>query len=255
MTWRVATSLLALHAQLQAAYPAAAPPATAVTAWGTIGDANHTSTSDHSPKDFPGWGDDIVTACDFPHVPHLGLDAGVVTEKIRQSRDVRAKYVIFNRRIFSSYATSTRAAWMWGAYSNAATDPHTDHAHVSVVGDARADDTSPWQIGATMSLTPEQGAMLDTLHTIVVRLANGASGNIHPIHATASPIADWWRTAADGVTQLLDRQADVALTDEQLDALADRVTERLAGQLGQIGSALARAGAALEMADGPTADE
>ena len=145
MTWRPARSLTVLHTQLKAS-TRAAPPATGPDSWGLIGDAAHDPTSDHAPKDFPGWGDDIVTACDFPNAPALGLDAHAVLDGIRRSRDNRVKYAISNDQIFSSYATSTRKAWEWGPYNP--NDPnrnrHYDHGHLSVVGDARADDIRPW---------------------------------------------------------------------------------------------------------------
>jgi hypothetical protein len=70
---------------------------------------------------------------------------GVVTEAIRKSHDRRVSYVIFNRRIFSSYtSTGGRQAWAWGPYTG--TDPHTGHAHVSV-NDIHNDETQPWEIG------------------------------------------------------------------------------------------------------------
>lgn len=145
MTWRAARSLLVLHEQLQHG-SRAAPPATDPNSWGLIGDAFHDPESDHSPKDFPGWGDDIVTAADFPNVPDLGLDAHAVLDDIRRSRDPRTKYGISNDQIFSSYATSTRAAWVWGPYNpnDPDRDRHWDHGHLSVVGDSRADGEQPW---------------------------------------------------------------------------------------------------------------
>lgn len=142
MTWRPAQSLRVLHAQLQAAVPGAAPPATSVNEWGLIGDAAHDPTSDHAPHDFPGWGTEIVTAADFPNRPDLGLDAFRVLDDIRRSRDPRAKYGISNGHIFSNHAVTGYAAWMWRPYTGS--DPHTNHGHLSVVGDNRADGTQPW---------------------------------------------------------------------------------------------------------------
>lgn len=148
MTWRAARSLLTLQKQLQAGAPRARPPATDPDAWGLVADAAHDPTSDHAPKNFPGWGSEIVTAEDFPNAPALGLDAHAVLNDIRLSRDPRVKYGISNGQIFSSYATSSRAAWAWGPYSGS-DDMHYTHGHLSVVGDARADDPRPWHtIGA-----------------------------------------------------------------------------------------------------------
>lgn len=143
MTWRAAKSLLVLHQQLKAG-SRAAPPATGADEWGLIGDAAHDPTSDHTPHDFPGWGTQIVTAADFPNRPDLGLDAHQVLDDIRRSHDTRVKYGISNGQIFSSYATSSRAAWTWGPYSGTS-DMHFTHGHLSVVGDSRADGEQPWQ--------------------------------------------------------------------------------------------------------------
>src|SRR4051794_7730185 len=106
MAWRVAKSVLTLHEQLQRGAPRAAQPATPGDSWGTIGDVLHDTTSDHVPHDFPGWGDNIVTAGDFPNRPDLGLDAHRVLDDIRQSRDARAKYGISNDQIYSNHATT-----------------------------------------------------------------------------------------------------------------------------------------------------
>lgn len=145
MAWRVARSLLVFHAQLQEQCPQAKPPATDPNSWGTIGDPAHNPDSDHSPHDFIGWGNDIVTAADWPHAPNLGLDANVVTEAIRLSRDKRTKYVIFNRRMFSSYYFGIYPPFTWRNYTG--TDPHTTHGHLSVVGDVTADGIQPWVTG------------------------------------------------------------------------------------------------------------
>jgi hypothetical protein len=147
MAWRSAKSLTVFHGQLKAAHPRAAPPVTSPKAWGTIADTRHESTSDHAPHDFPGWGNDIVTAADWPHAPTLGLDAGQVAEALRVSHDPRIKYVIFGGRMFSSYPAHGYPAWTWRPYSG--TDKHLTHGHLSAVGDPRADDTRPWAIGTT----------------------------------------------------------------------------------------------------------
>jgi hypothetical protein len=151
MAWRAARSLLTLHKQLKVG-SRAAPPATGADEWGLIGDAEHDPTSDHSPHNFPGWGDQIVTAADFPNRPDLGLDARRVLDDIRRSRDGRVKYGISNGQMFSSYATSSYPAWTWRPYSGK--DGHFTHGHLSVVGDGRADGEQFWQtIGQPASNT------------------------------------------------------------------------------------------------------
>jgi hypothetical protein len=239
MAWRPAYSLPVLRDQIQAAYWWAAPPKTPSVSWGMVSDAAHSSKSDHSPKLFPGWGSNIVTALDFPHRPDLRLDAGLIAEAIRESRDSRVKYVIFNRRIFSWYATPTRAAWRWGPYSNAANDPHTDHVHVSVVGDARADATSLWQIGAEM-LTIEQEQMLRNLHDWMFDYCRGLvaadAGTPHLTKYVPNEI----------LAELRARPAGAALTDAQIDALAERLAPRVAALLPAAPSAEAIADAVVD---------
>lgn len=159
MAWRAARSLVVLHEQLQAGAPRARPPATGVDEWGLIGDAAHDSTSDHTPHNFPGWGNQIVTAADFPNRPDLGLDAHRVLDDIRRSRDPRVKYGISNGQIFSSYAVNGYSAWAWRPYNPKNGDRHFTHGHLSVVGDGRADGTQPWQtIGADAEEEDDMGA-------------------------------------------------------------------------------------------------
>jgi hypothetical protein len=185
VAWRPARSLTTFHDQLKAAHPRAVPPATVAESWGTVGDLAHqTGSSDHNPRDFPGWGEDIVTAADWPHAPALGPDAGRTAEALRVSRDSRIKYVIFNRRTFSSYPSGSYPAWTWRPYSGS--NPHTTHGHLSVVGDSRADSTAPWQIGATVTypasateadsiikwnVGPWSGQTLTKVDELLVRLA------------------------------------------------------------------------------------
>jgi hypothetical protein len=59
--------------------------------------------------------------------------------------------------MYSSYSSSGYPAWSWRPYTGSG-DPHTNHFHISVVPSAIADDTSPWQIGVDMPLTPEEYA-------------------------------------------------------------------------------------------------
>lgn len=219
MAWRLAHSIPVFHAQLKTGYPFAAPPATPNVQWGTIADLSHSSTSDHSPNDFAGWGNDIVTAADWPHRPDLGLDNHKVCESLRLSRDARIKYVIFNRRMFSSYAARGYPAWTWRPYPNTATDPHTDHAHLSVVGDARADGTQPWQIGADMALRD------DPDFWYVMHRLFGLQTMQDPIHIPQSPSGIPARTEPNLLAQAV-RKA--GLTDAALAELQDAIDEAAA---------------------------
>lgn len=168
MAWRAAKSLLTLHSQLKQEAPEAAPPATGADEWGLVGDAAHDPTSDHTPHNFPGWGDQIVTAADFPNRPDLGLDAHKVLDAIRRSQDPRAKYGISNGQIFSNHKVTehghTYEAWQWRPYLTASgakpKDGHYTHGHLSVVGNATADGTQPWHTsdGAAVGEDDEMGA-------------------------------------------------------------------------------------------------
>lgn len=220
MVWRTAHSIPVFHHQQRVAVPAAAPPATPVTQWGTIADPAHSSTSDHAPKDFPGWGNDIVTAADSPHRPDLGLDQGKVGEALRVSRDPRIKYFIFNRRIFSSYTSSSgRSAWAWGPYSGE--NPHTTHSHLSVVGDARADGQQAWQIGYKPVAFRDDLDAWYVMHRLA-GLQAMANPIVIPAHApTGTPARSEPNALAVAITA-------AGLTDEQLARLEETIAEAAA---------------------------
>lgn len=170
MAWRVARSLTVLRNQLDEAWPGRNTASD-----GTIGDAAHTSTSDHAAKDFPGWGNDIVTARDITHDPGHGADMLAVAEALRTSQDGRIKYVIWGNRMYSSYSSGGVPPWNWRGY----TGEFHYHLHVSVVGDPRADGEQPWAIGHTpqeddMALTPAQNNALAEAWAILVSLRDGA---------------------------------------------------------------------------------
>jgi len=132
--WRVAGALKRLRQEIDLLAPGRSKASD-----GSIGDAQHAaSTSDHNP-----WvvadGMGVVTAIDITHDPAQGCDCALLAERLRQARDPRIKYVIWNRRIFSS----VRQPWVWRSYSGA--NPHAHHIHVSVSAQpALFDDALPW---------------------------------------------------------------------------------------------------------------
>lgn len=141
MSWRVAKSLDRLLVQLNEA----APKRSKISD-GSIGDADHANrSSDHNPWCGPG----VVTARDFTHDPDNGANMHKIAEEIRQSKDDRVKYVIWDKRMFSSYPTSTHAAWEWRPYSGV--NLHTAHMHVSVNCGRRMDNERDWKIGGDWS--------------------------------------------------------------------------------------------------------
>ncbi len=139
--WRIAKSLETLRAQLNAKAPGRSKASD-----GGIGDPAHASRkSDHNP-----WVDlrnnrGVVTARDFTHDPAGGCDASELAEKIRESRDSRVKYIIWNRRIASSSPIGSSPAWAWRPYSG--TNPHNHHVHISVQPEiGKYDSEAPWSI-------------------------------------------------------------------------------------------------------------
>ena len=132
--WRVAHSLDRLRSQINDRFPSRSKASD-----GTIGDIHHCpGKSDHCPN-----ANDVVTAFDCTHDPQNGCDMGEVTDQLRLSQDSRIKYVIYDHRIFSSYPWNGTEPWTWRPYSGS--NPHTKHAHISVIGDpAKYDDQSEW---------------------------------------------------------------------------------------------------------------
>lgn len=138
-SWRVARCLLVLRDQVDALYPGRSKASD-----GTIGDAAHT-TGEHVPDMFG-----IVRALDLTHDPAHGLDIDELTDWLQVGQDPRILYVIANRLIMSG--SGGPSPWVWRTYGGS--DPHTNHVHISVVADDRADSTDPWNLGgSTMALT------------------------------------------------------------------------------------------------------
>ena len=158
-TWDVAPSLEQLLIQADAAWPIRHP------ADGTLGNASHSSRrSDHNPDS-----NGIVRAADIGEVTED--DAFALAEAIRLSKDPRIKYVIHERRMYSSYNHSEGRAWTWRYYNG--TNGHWSHVHISVL-ESNQNDTSPWDIGAEgtdMPLNQVERAVVD------IAFALGAAGN------------------------------------------------------------------------------
>jgi hypothetical protein len=136
MAWRVAKSLLKFRDQINQLSPHRNKSSD-----GTIGDAAHASrSSDHNP-----WLKDgktgIVTAIDITHDPSKGVDTWALAEFLRTQKDARIKYVISNKRIWSSVSNP----YQWRKYTG--TNPHSSHMHVSVHSSkAHYDSESPWRL-------------------------------------------------------------------------------------------------------------
>lgn len=119
---------------------------------GSIGDAAHSPSSDHTPDE-----DTVelrrrdpdnrneVHAIDLDtdlRVPGLTMEAVVqhLIARCRSGAEQRLHLVIFNRRIWSS-------AYDWRERVYTLADPHTGHAHLSATYDAAHEaDTRPWHL-------------------------------------------------------------------------------------------------------------
>jgi hypothetical protein len=136
MTYRIAKSLGRMREQINKHSPTRNKASD-----GWIGDARHAaSTSDHNPWVKDG-GMGIVTALDITHDPRNKVDTYIMAEHLRQGKDPRIKYVISNRRIFSS----TVSPWQWRTYTGS--NPHSSHIHISVnTGKHHYDDERDWHL-------------------------------------------------------------------------------------------------------------
>jgi hypothetical protein len=138
--WRVAKCLLTLREQVNKKAPNRSKASD-----GTIGDPAHQSrASDHNP-----WVRDgavgVVTAMDITHDPDKNCDADELASAIRESRDERVKYIIWNRQIANSSPQGNRPAWAWRPYTGK--NGHTKHVHISAKSDkGHYDSTSEWEI-------------------------------------------------------------------------------------------------------------
>jgi hypothetical protein len=246
MAWRVARSLIVLRNQIDATWPGR------ITASdGTIGDASHTSTSDHAARDFPGWGNDIVTARDISHDPAHGADMWKLAEHLRASRDSRIKYVIWHDQMFSSYSGSAITAWAWRPYSGG----YHSHLHVSVVGDSRADGEQPWYIQKEddVTLTNEQNNALAEGWAVAASLRDG--GNVpntttNPGGQPAFVVASLKRVEQAQATSAARETATQAAIQALIEAVAagggDVETAAILAKIDQVAAAESAAVAALQ---------
>lgn len=106
------------------------------------GAAHHAQNpgSDHEPNILID-GLYYESAFDLSDDPANGCDAFALMEMLRLKQDIRIKYVICDRMMYSSYSGTGITAWEWRPYTGA--DPHNTHAHVSVLPD-HLFDTGLW---------------------------------------------------------------------------------------------------------------
>lgn len=242
--WSVDRGLDKLLAQVNAAAPGRSKASD-----GSIGDPAHQATdSDHNPEHPPPAGnpDQQVDARDFTHDPAHGADMRVVSEAIRESKDPRVSYVIFNRRIFSG--PNGPQPWVWRPYNG--TNPHDKHMHVSV-RDATHDQTQAWsiQIGQPSpevpDMTPAQAVTLEAmawrieavLQNLPVVRGGPTAGEVNKLAvavkaAAGDPITDAQLAELVAAAKAGAEAGNAELVAEVRDAVAD---------LGEGGSAQVRA--------------
>jgi hypothetical protein len=130
--WQLADCLNTLGLQISQLHPKGHP------ADGTVASQGHDKqnpSSDHRPR--PTSGPGMVRALDAGE--NVEDDAFWIAEAIRLSKDKRVKYVLHEKRIFSSYGSQPFA---WRSFDGA---PHLTHFHISTLPEYD-NDTSPWVI-------------------------------------------------------------------------------------------------------------
>lgn len=142
--WRVAKSLEKLRAQINALAPRRNKASD-----GTIGDAAHSATkSDHNPD-----ANGVVKALDITHDVAGGCNANLIWDSLRNARDMRIQYMIWNRQIVNADQIGSAAPWTVRPYNGS--NPHTKHIHISVRADARRyDDDAPWAVTVAAGAVP-----------------------------------------------------------------------------------------------------
>lgn len=173
MTWRLARSLIVLRDEIDATFPRRSKRSD-----GSIGDAAHASrASDHNPwiRDPAGIVDGVVSAIDITDDDASGADMRKLVEWLTKvSRDPRIKYVIHERKIYSSYPTSSAPAWAARPYSGV--NAHMQHVHISVNDKPKYfDDGSSWGVAAAWRAPDPGNAPMPAVH-----------------HAPRWPLPDGW---------------------------------------------------------------
>lgn len=147
MSWVLVPCLMRLRSDLNEIAPGRDR-----TTDGSVGDANHSSTSDHTPdeisdalRDKDADSKNEVHALDLDadlRTPNLTMEMVVqhILARCRSGKESRLRYMIFNRRIWEA-----SNGWRQRAYTGSS--PHTEHAHFSAsYVTAREADTSSWRL-------------------------------------------------------------------------------------------------------------
>ena len=132
--WKVSAAVRALGMQVEAAWP------DRQLTDGTLAGGSHAvwPTSDHG-RDPYGW----VRAIDIGQHDDAALDD--LLDQLRLAHDMRLRYAIADRQMFSNYPRNGVPAWTWRPYTGS--NPHSSHAHISMERLAVVDvDGRPWDV-------------------------------------------------------------------------------------------------------------
>ena len=221
MAWYLAKSLQTLRRQANTLAPNRSKVAD-----GTIGDTAHSSrTSDHNPTS-----SGQVCALDLTHDPAGGLDAHDLAEQLLRAQDPRLKYVISRSRIGSGPGGPSPGVWRRFDGEN----PHDKHAHISVRAGSLGDQTHPWQTAALAAteeddLTPHESRLLTDLHEGVLPMLRQVHAWAGETHAKVIQL----QQAVPAAVKAAAADADLELSDEQLDRFTAGVVAQLAERTGQ----------------------
>jgi hypothetical protein len=205
---------------------------------GSIGDAAHSSSSDHTPDEISDAlrGKDAdstneVHAIDVDadlRTPGLTMEM-VVQHLVARSRagmEDRLRYIIIDRRIWE-------ASNRWRQQPYTGPNPHDKHAHFSAsYGTAAEADTHSWHLEDLVALTAEETRA-------IVRDELTRFGGVDPLATILARSGEQRTRMSALMTSVAELEVD-DLTDEEIIALAAKLAEKLpAVQAAQLADELA----------------
>ncbi len=206
---------------------------------GSIGDAAHSSSSDHTPDEIS----DALRGRDADRVnevhaidvdadlrtPGLSMEQVVqhLLARCRSGAEKRLRYIIFNRRIWTSGNN-------WRQQTYTGLNPHDKHAHFSAtyVTQLEASEAS-WHLADLIDMpTPEEFAAAVWDH----KLSNGttANGNVVTLLARSGEQRDRMAAVPAQFAAIASAVAQIVPQDVDEDALAAALAARLPGDADDI---------------------
>lgn len=194
---------------------------------GSIGDAAHASSSDHSPdedsivlraRDSDNTNEvhalDIDSSGPWPSDGWFDASVKRLVERHRTGLDDRLQYVIWDGRI----ANRDVQGWAWRAYSGA--DRHTNHAHFSARYTTAAEaDTSPWGV---LTATLEEDT-LSWSEDVITNPTWRADSKTNPTVKAGFALYDAWNQAHTAMEKATAAAQAAASANTKLDLLLAQV--------------------------------